>query len=305
MLDSASRVIVLAGPGVVRNQAVGGLHAFATAGHLGVLNSWGAKGVFHWRSRHHLATVGLQERDFELCGFDAADLLVAVGVDDRETPDGLWSEVRHLVVTPQALTALAESLDAGRRAPPDVPPLRALLAAITQAGWASDMAPVQPTRVTWNYAAALSRGGLVAADAGVAGYWVARTFATTRPGAALVPPTALPGWAAACVTVARLSNPMRPALGVIDGPLDDATAAVREAAQRLGIEVGIEAWEVDGEPVGPEAHLERLGRLAHAGSGGVATLATDASQMGEMIAVAGPVVAWRGATVRQLSATKE
>ena len=56
-------VVVLAGPGVVREQAVGGLRALAAAGRLGVVNTWGAKGVFHWRSRHHWATVGLQERE--------------------------------------------------------------------------------------------------------------------------------------------------------------------------------------------------------------------------------------------------
>ncbi len=67
-LDAARSIAVLTGPGVVRAGAVPGLHAVAAAGSLGVLNTWGAKGVFDWRSRHHLATAGLQSRDFELAG---------------------------------------------------------------------------------------------------------------------------------------------------------------------------------------------------------------------------------------------
>src|SRR4029079_1263754 len=77
-------------PGVVRAAAVPGLHAFAAAGRLGVLNTWGAKGVFDWRSRHHLATAGLQAEDFALGGLADADLIVAVGVDGGEAPADRW-----------------------------------------------------------------------------------------------------------------------------------------------------------------------------------------------------------------------
>ena len=50
-IPSRGTVVVLAGPGVVQDGAVGGLRALAAAGRLGVLNTWGAKGVFHWQSR--------------------------------------------------------------------------------------------------------------------------------------------------------------------------------------------------------------------------------------------------------------
>src|SRR4051812_42134646 len=49
-MQPATRIVVLAGPGVVRSGAVPGIHALATAGSLGVLNTWGAKGIFDWRS---------------------------------------------------------------------------------------------------------------------------------------------------------------------------------------------------------------------------------------------------------------
>jgi Thiamine pyrophosphate enzyme, central domain len=289
-LSAARHVVVLAGPDVVRRGAVGGLRALAAAGRLGVLNTWGAKGVFHWRSRHHWATVGLQERDFELGGLEAADLVLTVGLDEAEAPRRLWAHYPHRTVAPELLAPLAERW--GEPGPfPRLPPLRDRLATVTQAGWSATGSPLMPSRVILHYAQVLGNGGLVAADPGTAAFWVARTFATTRLGSASVPAEPIHGWAAACVLVARLVAPWRPALAVLDGPAEERTLAVLDQAQRLGITVGVEAWQATGEAVDAEAHLSRLAAMACAG-GGVQTLATDDRQLEEMIGVAGPVRAW-------------
>jgi hypothetical protein len=287
---AAKRIVVLAGPGVVAQRAVGGLHALATAGRLGVLNTWGAKGVFHWQSPHHWATVGLQELDFELGGLPGADLVLAVGIDEREAPSRLWAQYPHRVVAPASLAPLAAGWRGVVPSFTEMPPLRPRLADVTQAGWASTTTPLVPSLVTRHYAQAVGDGGLVAADAGGAGFWVARTFATTRLGGASVPAGAVGGWAAACVLVARLVNPLRRAVAVVDGPLDDLTRAAVDEGARGGVAVGVEAWEEDGEDLGAESHRTRLEELTAVG--GVVTLATDVHQLGEMVNVAGPVRAW-------------
>jgi hypothetical protein len=289
-VSTAERLVVLVGPGVVRQRAVTGLHALAAAGRLGVLNTWGAKGVYHWRSRHHWATVGLQEWDFELGGLAASDLVLVSGVDEPEAPERFWSRYRHRVVAPEVLGPLAERLvQPGPFL--DLPPLRERLAAVTQAGWAAGPESLAPSLVTRHYADALGRGGLVAADAGVAGYWVARTFPTTQLGTALVPSGLTSGWAAACVLVARLGAPLRPALAVVDGPVDPQTQGVLEEARRLGIKIGVESWQADGPALSPDAHRSRLQSLVGS-SGATVALATDDNQLAEMIAVAGPLRAW-------------
>jgi len=291
-ISRARHVVVLAGPDVVRRRAVGGLRALVAAGKLGVLNTWGAKGVFHWRSRHHWATVGLQELDFELGGLPGADLVLTVGLDEAEAPRRLWERFPHRNVTPELLGPLAERWgEPGQFA--DMPPLRDRLAAVTQAGWSATGSPLMPSLVTRHYAEVLGQGGVVAADPGTAGFWVARTFATTRLGTAFVPGEAVYGWAAACVLVARASAPWRPGLAVVDGPVDEATRAVLEQGARLGIPIGLEAWQPDGRALDADAHVVRLTALA-AGSADVVTLATDGHQLTEMIDVAGPVRAWTG-----------
>ena len=291
----AGRVVVLAGPGVVEHRAVGALRALAAAGRLGVLNTWGAKGVFHWQSRHHWATVGLQARDFELGGIPGADLVLAVGVDEREAPRRLWDVgASAWEVVPEALGPLAERWPIAPAVFPDVPPLRERLAAVTQAGWAAADAPLMPSRVTRHYAQVLGETGLVAADPGTAGYWVARTFATTRLGSVFVPAASVEGWAVACVLVARLAEPLRPALAVVDDGAGERGSAVLAEASRLGVGIGVEAWEPDGKLCDAEHHLARLDALVSSVPGAVATLATDPSQIAEMVDVAGPVLAWTG-----------
>ena len=287
-VQAASAPVVVAGPGVVLHDAVPGLHALAVAGSVGVLNTWGAKGVFDWRSRHHLATVGLQALDFTRGGLADADLIIATGIDERELLTD-WRLAPVVEVAPEMLDPLAERW-ARPRTEIVVPPLRADLARVTQAGWEVSSAPLPPTRVTRHYSLALGGGGLVAADPGVAGYWVARTFGTTGIGGAQVPsdPGAI-GFAVACALVARLAEPERPVLAVVD-ELGDVHDELLEIAARRGVQIPIARWSDDGEPRDADAHLERLQSLVRAG--GAVSIATHGAQLEEMVEVAGPIVAW-------------
>ena len=292
-VGAATALVVLAGPGVIRHQAVPGLHDLAVSAGVGVLNTWGAKGVFDWRSRHHLATVGLQADDFLLSGLHRADLIIASGLDPHESPEERWRLAPALTVPPAGLAPLAERC--GPRGPSSltVPPLRSRLADVTQRGWGVEAAPLPPSRATMHYGEWVAAGALVAADAGGAGFWVARTLGTTRLGAVIVPSTPSPGFAAACVAVSLLRHPGRPALAVIDVADAEATAAVADAAAALGIRVPVEAWDPDGDRLDADAHRERLRRSVLGGlDGAPCTLATDPRQLSEMLEAAGPIVAW-------------
>jgi thiamine pyrophosphate-dependent acetolactate synthase large subunit-like protein len=286
-IDRAERPVVLAGPGVVLQHAVDGLRALATKGSFGVLNTWGAKGVFDWRSPHHLATAGLQAWDFERGGLADADLIIATGIDQREAL-AEWRLAPVVELASTSLQAVAERIQPCERAI-TVPALRAELARVTQAGWTQLDAPLPPTKVTQHYSQVVG-GGLVAADPGTAGYWIARTFATTHLGGALVTADrAGTGFAVACAAVARLADPDRPVLAVVD-QIDDRTQLALETASRLGVTVAVEVWDLAGPVLDAEAHLLRLQALV--GAGGEAAIATDPAQMDEMLAVAGPIVAW-------------
>ena len=218
------RAVVLAGPGVVRAGAVDALRDLAAAASLGVVNTWGAKGVFDWRSDHHLGTAGLQERDFELCGFDEYDLIVGVGVDPAESSRERWALAPSRQLDPWQLRALAA--DPPVREPASIEPteLFGRLAAVVQPLYRSGDFPLSPGRVVAEVAAAVAEGGFVAADPGRTGLWMARAFPTSELGSVLVPATVAAGVATAAALVVKLRQPDRRVVAMTTAPLDDTTS---------------------------------------------------------------------------------
>src|SRR5439155_21845289 len=175
------RIVVLAGPGVVGTRSIDGLRAFAAAVNVPVANTWGAKGVLPWDSPFHMGTCGLQARDFELLDFASYDTIVATGTDLAESPEERFARAPFVDIPPTALGRLAD------RATPSsepIPPneLYARLSAVARPGYADDRVPLHPARAVADVRAASPTGGVVVADPGVAGLWVARTFPTAAPG---------------------------------------------------------------------------------------------------------------------------
>lgn len=270
---------------------VAGLHAVAAAGSVGVLNTWGVKGVFDWRSRHHLATAGLQERDFELAGFADADLIVATGVDAVEAPPTAWQLAPWVDVAPAALADLSE-----RWSRPALPieavALRTVLGDAVAGWWESQSSPVAPARAVAGMAAALGPRGLVAADPGDAGLWVARSYATTRLGSVSVPARGgTEGWAAACTFAAMLRDPSRRTLAVVDH-LDSLTAGIVDLARRRGLPLVVVVWDRDAAPTSPEEHDARIGRALAERRPAVLRVGVDRSHTDDLVDIAGRVVAW-------------
>jgi thiamine pyrophosphate-dependent acetolactate synthase large subunit-like protein len=291
-IRAARRAVVVAGSGVVADHAVPGLHAFAAATGVGVLNSWTAKGVFDWRSRHHFATVGLQARDLELGGLVDVDLVITTGL---RPGDGIGDVSAFAPVVDIPTAALAPLAAHTSRVVEDLeyPPLRQLLTPVSQQGWESTSVPLPPTKVTLDYSRALGATGVVAADPGVSGYWVARTFTTVELGSALVASAAdTTGFAVACAIVERLRRPARPVLAVVDAPITDTVGELLELASSLGVGVGVEVWDNDGDALDAGAHVERVRALSLSERVRVTTIATDPGQLAQMTTIAGPIVAW-------------
>ena len=283
------RIVVLAGPGVVRSGQVDALQSFAAQAGVGVLNTWGAKGVFPWDSPFHFGTGGLQERDFELAGFRDVDLVIAAGVDEDESPRERWEFAQSLEVEPESLLSLAFNWPPPERAP-ERPRLYTELSAALASHYTADDVPLRPARAAADLAEVRPNGGLVAADPGPAGLWVARAFPTTEPGSVVVPATPVRGFAAAAAFVAGLDG--RPAIGVTTTPLDAETEAVVEFARQRGVHLVLEEWGADGELSGPAEHRSQLIDALHGTGVHVLAVPVDFAQTRVLVDVAGPVVAW-------------
>jgi thiamine pyrophosphate-dependent acetolactate synthase large subunit-like protein len=237
------RTAMLVGPGILEQRAVDGLRAFADAAHVGVANTWGAKGVFPWDSPHHLGTCGLQARDFELLGFADLDLLWVSGIDEHESPAARFDLGAPVVaIAPDRLATFAPHV--ARSTFPIVrPPLFDRLAAVAQPGYADERFPRHPARAVIELKQAMPADGLVTADPGPAGLWIARTFPTDRPGTVVVPAVTAPGLGAAVALAAALRG--RPATAVAIAPTDETTRALVDLGSAVHAPLTLAVWDDD------------------------------------------------------------
>jgi hypothetical protein len=285
---------VLVGPGVLRERCEGGLRTLAAVLSVGVLNTWGAKGVFYWQSRHHLATIGLQADDYVLGGLADTDLILTSGLDLRESPASRWDFAPSIDVPPAMLASLSEVL-ARPFVDIPMPAIRSRLVAATNRGYESTGPRLAPSALTRQRAQLVGPAGLVAADPGLAGFFVARTTPTEAAGTICVPadPDGA-GMAAAACLAARLRTPTRRCAAIVDGAEpDSATADVLDAAAALGVPVAVECWDPDG----PEATLVDDAAAAAAALvapvGSVRRVGIDSSQLEAFFEAAGAITAWR------------
>ena len=282
--------LILAGPGVVRAGHVNGLQALAAAVGCGVVNSWGAKGVFVWNDPHHYGTIGMQSRDFDLAGLNDAQLIIASGLDPLETPIGRWNEsAQVLEVEPWQLSTLALHWPDPDPVP-GPPPLYTELSKALADRYASEDVPLAPARAAADLAASLPAGGLVLADPGPAGLWVARAFPTSQPGSVIVPAAFVRGFAVAGAVVAALAG--RPAVAVTTDPVDETSDALLALARRWDLALVVEVWGGDGPLDVATDHGVHLAEAM--ASPGVDRLDVPVAfaDTAILVEVAGDVIAW-------------
>lgn len=263
---------------------------FAAATNLGVLNTYGVKGLFRWDDPAHLGTIGLQERDVELAGVLDADLVLGVGLDPRELgPDDLGANLE--VVDPADLDRWAERL--GRASePPEPGRLYRDLSGALAPLYADESVPLTPAAAAADLAEALPTGGLVCADPGPVGLWVARALPTRVLGSVHVPPVAGRGNAAAVALDAAATG--RPVVVATHHPASGEVRAALERATANRWPLVVEVWGDDSVPLASRA--ERGERLAAAFADGgqhLLGVPVDLSLTRVLVEVAGPVSAWQ------------
>jgi hypothetical protein len=287
-------MVVLVGPGVVRASGVDNLSELVRKAGIGVVNTWGAKGVERWDSPFHFGTAGLQARDFELAGIAAADVVITCGIDRDEVPSGLLEQLVVQDVAAGQLHALVHRWTASRSTP-ERPPLYETLARVVTPRYESDAVPLTAARASLHLSGALPERGVAVADPGRAGFWVARTFPTSIPGSVCVPATGGAGFAAAAALVCRLEA--RPCLAVADqvggtDGLDDTSAAVLELAEALGLPVALQLWGPDGRLADSTAHVRLLEQHLTTDVVRIDEVPVEVADTAELEAAAGELIAW-------------
>lgn len=91
LLKKAKNPVILAGNGAIRKRASKHLRQFVDKTGIPVVSTFMGKGSVSDSDTHSLFAVGMQIRDYPICAFDRADLIITVGYDIAEYDPEFWN----------------------------------------------------------------------------------------------------------------------------------------------------------------------------------------------------------------------
>jgi acetolactate synthase I/II/III large subunit len=270
VLQAAKAPIVLAGHGAARDQASDALIRFVERVEIPVATTFHGKGVVPDDHPNALGAVGFMRHDYANFGFDAADVIVAVGYELQEFDpvrinpnrdkkiihvhrfpaevDAHYDvEVGVLGEISRSLDALTAELNVCSGAVAEQQKIRSLLGAELQEGREDDRFPLAPARIVADTRAALHRDDVVLVDTGALKMWMARLYPTYEPNTCLMSNgLSTMGWALPGAIGAKLA---RPDARVIAATGDGAflmNSQEIETGIRLGLPFVILVWVDNG-----------------------------------------------------------
>ena len=208
IISEAKYPMLLAGNGVIRQRASEALSRFAEKLNIPVAHTFMGKGAVRDDHPLSLLTCGLQARDYVSCGFDRADVVVAVGYDlveyapERWNPDKnkeivhidmLPAEVdEHYTVSVGVLGDISMALDRiAEKATPSqqteyTQGLRDFIIKEVEA-FANDNAfPMKPQRILHDLRTVLRDEDILISDVGAHKMWIARLYPSYLPNTCII-----------------------------------------------------------------------------------------------------------------------
>ena len=266
MIDAAENPLALAGNGAIRGHAGRALRAFVHNTGIPVAESFMAKGLIDYEDPKALGTVGLQARDYEMAGFDDADLIIAVGYDLVEHSPEHWNPRgdKKIVMIDSVAAEVDQYFIPDVELIGDIANVLARLAAActrsqTTAGTSrlhevvtgalndardDDHFPIRPPRALWDLRQALGRHDILVSDVGLHKLWIGRMFPAHEPGTVLIA-NGLAGMGFALPTAigAKLVHPDRAVVAVSGDGGFLMNCQELETAARLKTAVVNVIWE--------------------------------------------------------------
>jgi acetolactate synthase-1/2/3 large subunit len=257
-INQAKKPIILAGNGVMRQRAWDALLQFTETANIPVVNTFMAKGVLPSEHPLTLYTVGLQAKDYVLCGFDVADLIITIGYDFVEYLPKYWNdEVMNKVVhidsqpaeidayyplqvelvgdiglTLQKLTNQVKKKDLW----PEVGQLRKRIVEELHASDNTSGSPIIPQRIIADIKKAEKGEAIVISDVGAHKLWVARMYQPDKPNHTIISNgfasmgIAIPG-----AMAAKIAYPEKPVVAVTGDGGFLMNGVELATAKRLGL----------------------------------------------------------------------
>ena len=258
LIERASFPLIFAGNGVIRGAASKELRALARSHGIPVVNTFMAKGSMPYDDPLSLLSAGLQARDYVACGFEKADLIIAVGYDlveyapkfwnpERKKPiihvdftpaevDGFYQPAVEVVADVREALELLNDLVKGQKDPAPFRELRRYILEQLEEGAEDDAFPIKPQRILRELRRGLARDDILISDVGSHKVWIARTFPAYEPNSVLISNGfAAMGIAVPAAVAAKLVHPERRVVAVSGDGGFLMNAQELETAHRLGL----------------------------------------------------------------------
>lgn len=260
LIEAASFPLIFAGNGVIRGRAAKELRELARSHGIPVVHTFMAKGSMPYDDELCLLSAGLQARDYVSCGFDKADLIIAVGYDPVEYAPKFWNPERktqiiHIDFTPAEVDSfyqpavevvadvrealeLLNGLVKGQKDPAPYRTLRRFILEQLEEGAADDTFPLKPQRILRDLRAQMGREDILISDVGSHKLWIARTFPAYEPNTVLISNGyAAMGFALPAAVAAKLVHPARKVVAVSGDGGFLMNCQELETATRLGLAI--------------------------------------------------------------------
>ena len=232
VIRSASSPIILAGNGAVRVGAAPALREFSEATSIPVAETFMGKGLVDSRGDNALGAVGLQAGDYDMAGFDEADVVIAIGFDLVEHSPDHWNskrdktivyidtvavEVDEYFVTEvdlvgditRILTRLTHECS-GLGPGGGSSRLRDVVMGRLEAAKDDDAFPMQPPRALYEIRKVLGDEDILISDVGLHKLWIGRMYPAHEPNTCIIANgLAGMGFALPAAIAAKLVHPDR------------------------------------------------------------------------------------------------
>jgi acetolactate synthase-1/2/3 large subunit len=208
IIAAAENPIALAGNGAIRAHAGHALREFAHATAIPVAETFMAKGLLDYEDPCALGTVGLQSRDYEMAGFEDADVVLAIGWDLVEHSPQHWNPRgdKQIIVIDSVAAEIDEffvpeveligdiahvlrrlGAGCGRTMDPGGSSrLRDLVLGALHEFGDDDRFPMCPPRVLRDLRDTLDPDDFLISDVGLHKLWIGRMFPAHEPGTVLI-----------------------------------------------------------------------------------------------------------------------
>ncbi|MBE9230321.1 acetolactate synthase large subunit [Cuspidothrix issatschenkoi LEGE 03284] len=208
-ISQAVNPIILVGNGAIRAKSSDAVTQFATQMNIPVVNTFMGKGVIPYTHPLALWSVGLQQRDFITCGFDNADLVIAIGYDLIEFSPKKWNPegaipIIHIAATsaeidssyiPQvevvgdisdSVNEILKLADRQNKPNPYSIGLRSNIRADYEEYAKDDEFPIKPQKLIYDLRQVMGPDDIVISDVGAHKMWIARHYHCHSPNTCII-----------------------------------------------------------------------------------------------------------------------